>query len=833
MSSLARFRRVLTEQTICLNFYGTDSDLEYFKDYVGFLDWKEKVGVKSTGIHEHNGRLLYVDNETAVAADGTVDDTIVQLERYVEIESDILKKSPITDMNDLAFIGSHILGYNEYIKTVPILAWIAALFLQQGGLFLTNETFSPSQLFTYKGGFIMKKIISLLITASLIFSLTSCVNKKSVDINFVISFDDVFDYSLQEAVAFTVDNEDIYVAFRNQPEIKKYDKHGKETGSYDLGEGYHANLCVYNDKLYTSTYTDQGLIFTEYSFSEKEYSVYSIDYEITGVLGMVIMNNTIFMVGWEDTDAIHSCNDKSHEHGISDNVHNHDSIFYDDYINMGEVALSIELDTFKINKIDIENIVNLGKYMNDKILYYAYDISNGYYFTVYDPVKQEFSEKTYNNLGYLFSYAYADVNDSIIFYDHKNGKLTSASKNDSAVRVDLLSHTVTASGNDIVYSNNFYYILDGKNGNIYRTEYKQAVNIKEIEIIYSTEYMNDPFGCGYAINTSVLDYQEFVLRILARDSDYDICMMNSKQIISRNIRDKGSFYPLNDLPMVQEYLDTCFPYLKEAATNDNGDIWMLPIEVNIPHIIYNPSNCLEKGVDFNKDYSLEELFEIANRLYSEPDLHDKYQLNAYQVQAYIINQYNSQFAPQNGKYSYDTVLFRKICEMLKRATASDSLFTWIKPPGAAFDLDDYYSDYLFTLEPYQFNAFDLSAYNNLRASALPVINNETVPSPADVVFLCVNPYSKNLNDTLNFINSYCAYMMMRNDIFMFDNKEIYPFSDTQLANDLYNIYSNAEVCFELSPDIFWNDYLDYKNDKIDIERLITEITRKTNMAVGE
>ena len=130
MSSLAKFKKVLAEQTFRLCFYGTDCDVEYLKDYLGYLDWKIKIGVKDTGIHMHNGRLLYVDPETAVDANGTVDETIVQLEKYIDIESNILKKSPMTDSSDLYFIGQNILGYNEYIKTVPILAWISACFIK-------------------------------------------------------------------------------------------------------------------------------------------------------------------------------------------------------------------------------------------------------------------------------------------------------------------------------------------------------------------------------------------------------------------------------------------------------------------------------------------------------------------------------------------------------------------------------------------------------------------------------------------------------------------------------------------------------------------------------
>ena len=76
-------------------------------------------------------------------------------------------------------------------------------------------------------------------------------------------------------------------------------------------------------------------------------------------------------------------------------------------------------------------------------------------------------------------------------------------------------------------------------------------------------------------------------------------------------------------------------------------------------------------------------------------------------------------------------------------------------------------------------------------------------------------------------------MLGRNDNYLLNDESIYPFSDTALAKDLFNIYSNAEVHFTPSDDMFWTDYIDYQNGNISLDSLVSEIERKTDMYLNE
>ena len=95
----------------------------------------------------------------------------------------------------------------------------------------------------------------------------------------------------------------------------------------------------------------------------------------------------------------------------------------------------------------------------------------------------------------------------------------------------------------------------------------------------------DPFGCGYEIQHTELTQDKFALKVMALDKDFDLCYVNSYGSFGYSMKEYGVFYPLNDIPRIQEYLDACFPYVKEAATDVDGNIWMLPIAVDIPGVV--------------------------------------------------------------------------------------------------------------------------------------------------------------------------------------------------------------------------------------------------------
>ena len=125
-----KFKGVLNKRTISLSFTGSDGDLEVLKSYLAGLEWTMKTGVKALGLHEYNGRWAFVGRERAFMAGGEDVQDVVQLEKYVSIESVLPDHPPIT-AEKLSALGQLLLDYNEPAKTVTALGWCAGCFVKE------------------------------------------------------------------------------------------------------------------------------------------------------------------------------------------------------------------------------------------------------------------------------------------------------------------------------------------------------------------------------------------------------------------------------------------------------------------------------------------------------------------------------------------------------------------------------------------------------------------------------------------------------------------------------------------------------------------------------
>lgn len=669
----------------------------------------------------------------------------------------------------------------------------------------------------------MKKILMIIILCLICISVCSCGKSNENYKTDALKYEDnKFDYNLKNACAFTVNEGILYVAFNEDPCIYEYNEDGEQIGRLDFGEGFHTNLSYYDNKLFSFTYGENCPYITVYDLNTNTRTVNAVnDNKIASATAMTVLCDNIYLIYWNEARDEYQASIKYRDD--------------DGYIYMGETAVCIDINSYKAEEVGIKNVINLKPYSENEVIYYAYDNIGGYYFTVYNVLTKSFSDKIYNNNPlYTFSFAYNSDDRSIIYSDFSNRKLTAVSPEQSDIKIDFMSNVVSVNGNDLQFYDGQCYILDNLTGNIFRTEYGKAVKKnKEIILCSSEIYSEVPYGCGYSINSFMLNDDEFALSILAGNSDYDICMMASKQTFSENIRDKGAFYPLNDVPMVKEYLDACFPYLKEAASDNDGRIWMIPIAADIPCILYNPENCQKYNINFDNNTTWQYLFDIAETLYESEDLRSKYQLNGYQAESDIIHRYISNYAVNNNKSDFDNRLFRDTCQMIKNNDmTSESLHTWITQLSQYSGLTEYFNDYIFELIPYQYSLFYEEAFNTLRAASTPPLK-ENESNCAECTYFCVNSNSDNLSSALDFISSYCSYMLERNDSYMFKDKNIYQYGGTPLAQDLYNIYSNARVSFTIPKEMFWDDYLKYRNGQISLDDFITEAERKVDMYINE
>jgi hypothetical protein len=94
--------------------------------------------------------LVFVTTSKAVKARNISVDTIIQLEKHQKIKTSILDGKKFLNSKTFQQLGSMILSYNEYAKTVSILGWIARCFIKEH--LRDSEAKYPHIFFVGEGG---------------------------------------------------------------------------------------------------------------------------------------------------------------------------------------------------------------------------------------------------------------------------------------------------------------------------------------------------------------------------------------------------------------------------------------------------------------------------------------------------------------------------------------------------------------------------------------------------------------------------------------------------------------------------------------------------------
>lgn len=129
-NNVQRFKDVIGLNNFSLSFYGSNRSLDNLKTYLlTSLTWSEKRGVKALGLYQTKDCWVFVDSQGAFTHGNREVESLVQMKKYESITTKIAKQK-ICSATDLAEIGHHIMDYNDYSKTVPIIAWVCACFLK-------------------------------------------------------------------------------------------------------------------------------------------------------------------------------------------------------------------------------------------------------------------------------------------------------------------------------------------------------------------------------------------------------------------------------------------------------------------------------------------------------------------------------------------------------------------------------------------------------------------------------------------------------------------------------------------------------------------------------
>lgn len=488
--------------------------------------------------------------------------------------------------------------------------------------------------------------------------------------------------------------------------------------------------------------------------------------------------------------------------------------------NSKKVIAKISLSEGEYNELELTEPYSFSLTMDQNVMIYATD-SQGYYFIEYDVKNQEYRNKVYHQLLGLSSFYICNENNDFIYVKWKSNSrvLTYGSIQPEEPELELVPDYENQSSLLCKYGNTYSLSNDGKD--ILRIKNSAYINdTKTIRLLSPMNYNgHNPFGCGYRMQNQFKDNDELALSVLARDSDYDLFFMSSWEEVSHNIKEKGSFYPLNEVEGVMEYLDACFPYIKEAAVNDEGDVWMIPIRIDIPFLLCNESMCAQYDIPITETIEFDEFYKLLRQLNFGDATKELFYINDYYYTRYLLNQY------VNSSQDLHTELFQTLSIDLKYLNDGNS--------GSDLASNEYYRNGNQFLFLYKRNLYELSDSNqngDFHIMSVPSIE-KTDEVMAVCHFICVNPSSKNLKVTLQYVSDLCNYLITQSDSFMLADRENY--ENEFLTDELYELNQKGRIYFSYPDEILIDNFSQYLEGKMELEDVIAEADRRLEIYQNE
>lgn len=649
----------------------------------------------------------------------------------------------------------------------------------------------------------MKKKIAAVISAGILVLTTGCSNGAK-DTQELSADGDRFTYDeTTAALCFDVLEDGTVCAstIYSANQVLQYDLDGNLANSLDTELFHIYTITAHEKTLYLTGDCDYGICAYSYDLETGAQKKLA---ELDGAPKTAVYADDSLYLTWTARDS-NACPYESN------------SFSYD-----GTALYKLDLSDNAISEQDVEFPVNIASTPGGKLLVYAAD-ENGLYFT-----RGISGERKYVDLGTVSAISAVDDDYNFVFYSNSVLNTLNYSSAGGDGEYSEMVSDVLALDNGVKYCGGFtFYINITDEQKIERVRNSSVIKENSTIRMISPSYVSEaPFGCGYSIKSDQLTADEFALSVLSLDPDYDICLLSSSNEVSGNLRNKGTYYPLNDIKGIDEYLDRCLPYVREAATAENGEIWMLPIALNIDVIMYNENSCAELGLDFT-DLTAEKFRDNIDKAYAS-DRSSGYDAHAYLIDTNFILQL------LRGNTTVDTPEFRSVAEMMKEKfnyKVGEDCFR-LSAGAISYSLEEMGGNpdkFLFSMRDYSADQLYYSAGKNMRVCAMPSVTQDK-RNIAVCAYLCINPASKHLDSAVDYIESLISHLGESNTSILFTDA----LSDgTQSLSDLKAIYENASVEFNVSTEIFRSDLEKYFSDELTLDEFITESDRKLSAYLNE
>lgn len=617
----------------------------------------------------------------------------------------------------------------------------------------------------------------------------------------------------------------VYALDDTYHKIYEYDSSGAKVHDYVISEeNIITSFCYDNGKLY---YINLNCL-NEYDLEKQESKVlYTFTGDDFAFQGMSVVDDCIFLM------RLNQYQEEQMEVRYDEE---------DEYVYQGEELLCYIISKQEIEQINIPNIKFMNKKNEHELLIYAYDDEGGFYFTTYDINKKAIQRKYYTDmqLGTINDIAYDETLDKLLCANYEG--IFSTSFEDLGSQTFMYHGTGTMRGyNSLQYQKGYTYYVVSENEEKSVIRLENEIFIKETPVLkgYTTSSFLNPRVNGYQVDIEEVYDDEMATILLAGDSDYDFAIISSSSQLAENIRRVGAYHPLNSLPEVNTLLNDCFDYIKDAATDENGSIWMVPVELSCPVLIYNQKLLSQYNIDFTSLTIYEKLIETIVDL--PKDGIPMYRFPYYLMTADITNKYVANYAIIDNESNFHSDLFRTYLEIMNqydtRVNNDEIIFSTFDLNGNVhekMDSKEYYSNILFDMcRSYVTNdyGFDYDQYEEFRAIEMPSLKEgDKLHSAAECYFIIMNPNSKKIKWTESYIEKVCESIHNDSTTYLLKDN---CFTDCLLKEDIHNIIANAKIVFEYPYEILSDEMRAYRLEGQSYEETVSEIERKMDMYLNE
>ncbi len=488
--------------------------------------------------------------------------------------------------------------------------------------------------------------------------------------------------------------------------------------------------------------------------------------------------------------------------------------------SLGETLLCCSMEDGEYSDMEFEYPINIAESGKGTLLILAYFPDEGYCFMEYNPKDGSAKQKAKLDHYKFDDFAVCNNGNSLIYdYLGNSRGLVLADFDNLELEVDLYMDSLIAvvSDSKVWYENSRVYLEDSSTQKLvgFPLDDVQKKN-RTVRLIATSELsFVAPYGCGYALERQEEDWDKIALKVLAQDQDYDLCMGSSSYARGLAMRDSDVLCPLNDVPGIDEYFDRCFPYVREAATTESGEIWMLPFSANLYTMLVHEERAAQQGLNLHNNMTFAEFVQFVQGL-SEKE-RGMFYMYPKEIGDDVLRKYFGHYTSVQGEK------FLEYMEGLRALYQKENL---LNPPG-----DVNQEILLCTIELVGRFPMSLSYMGRNGFSVYSIPKGEDLDkNSVTLYYLAVNKKSKYKEEALCYLADLIAYLMKQDELLIFKD---YKTEAGSREEQTHKLFENGEVFFAIDEDVYQKDYVEVLKSEQPLKEYAEEVERRLQLYLKE